>query len=107
MKAMKALSDRSHMALVRIAVTLLVITACGAHDLRGESSPSPDGKTYLIIADDNGGKCGPLLVDGAVWPHTINSPGEVRPCRHVIACGTDISVQVDSMTTYRFTYWGP
>jgi len=99
--------DQSHMAVARIAVGLLVITACGAHDLRGGSSPSRDGRTYLIIADDNGGKCGPLLVDGVVWPYAINSPGEVRPGRHVIACGTEMPVQVDSAKTYRFTYWGP
>ena len=95
------------MGMARIAAGLLLSAACGKHDLRGESSPSADGKTYLIIADANGGKCGPLLVDGAVWPHAINSPGEVRPGRHVIACGTEMPVQVDSAQTYRFNYWGP
>ena len=75
--------------------------------MRGSSTPSADGQTYLIVADANGGKCGPLTVDGLRWPHAIGAPGAVRPGRHVIACGTDIEVRVDSGTTYRFDYWGP
>jgi hypothetical protein len=93
----------------RLALLGLVATiGCTRDDdIRGESERSPDGGTYLIIADDNGGQCGPMLVDGAVWPHRIDEPGPVRPGPHVIACGTEMSVQVDSGHTYRFDYWGP
>jgi hypothetical protein len=90
------------------ALLAIVLGACsGDGDLRGESTPSPDGGTYLIIDDDNGGMCGPLTVDGKQWPHRIGQPGPVDPGTHVIACGTEIQVQVDSGQTYRFDYGGP
>ena len=92
-------------------LTLLVVLALASctrdDDIRGESRPSPDGRTYLVIADDNGGTCGPLTVDGVAWAHRIGEPGPVRPGPHVIACGTEMPVQVDSGHTYRFDYWGP
>lgn len=95
------------MPRLRSIVVALLGTGCMGGDLRGQGSASPDGQTYLIIADDNGGKCGRLLVDGKEWPHSINRPGRVRPGRHVLACGGEIVVQVDSGQTYRFDYWGP
>ena len=48
-------------------VGLIMLAACADDDIRGRSTPSSDGRTYLIIADDNGGKCGPMLVDGKRW----------------------------------------
>jgi hypothetical protein len=91
-----------------VFVGLVILAACTRDaDIRGESKSSPDGRTYLIIADDNGGQCGPLTVDGALWPHRINEPGTVRPGPHVIACGTEMAIHVDSGQTYRFDYWGP
>ena len=86
-----------------------LMAACsnGQSDLRGHIVPSPDGKTYLAILDDNGGHCGPLLVDGRRWSHAIGSPGPVAPGRHRIECGTDIEVVIASGTTFNFDYWGP
>lgn len=95
------------MSNVRLVCVALIGAACSGGDIRGQSTASPDGQTYLIVADDNGGKCGPLLVDGKQWPQPINSPGKVQPGEHTIACGGEITVQVDSGQTYRFDYWGP
>ena len=95
------------MSNVRLFLIVLMSTACTGGDIRGKSTTSADGGTYLTIADDNGGKCGPLLVDGKVWLHPIDRPGKVQPGRHVIACGGEIPVQIDSGQTYRFDYWGP
>ena len=85
-----------------------VVTACpGNHDLRGTSQPSADGGTYLIVADDNGGKCGPLLLDGVAWEYGINRSGPVKPGLHHLSCGTQVEFTIDSGTTFRLTYWGP
>jgi hypothetical protein len=85
----------------------LAVISCTAHDLRGSSTPSPDGRTYLVIADDNGGQCGPLTVDGAPWPHAVGVPGAIEPGDHLVACGSEVAVRVDSGRTFRLDYWGP
>jgi hypothetical protein len=77
------------------------------YELRGRYKASSDGKTYLVIEDDNGGKCGPLLVDKKEWPHGLHNKGEVEPGEHNIECGTWIGVIVQEGTTYFFDYWGP
>jgi hypothetical protein len=92
---------------LRPLVALLMLAGCTGRELRGRSSASPDGETYLVVADANGGKCGPLLVDGAVWPHAVGEAGRISPGEHVVACGTDVSVRVDPGQTFRLDYWGP
>jgi len=91
-----------------LCVSLLTgCVACSGNDLRGSISPSPDGRTYLNIVNDNGGKCGPLTVDGEVWSHPIGQPGAIRPGVHVLACGTQVSISVPAQTVFKFDYWGP
>ncbi len=75
--------------------------------LRGSVKPSKDGNTYLIVADDNGGGCGPIKVDGVQWPHAINEAGSIKPGIHKIACGGEIEFEIPVGTTFRFDYWGP
>ena len=97
-----------HLARLPLWLGLVAAVGCASRDLRGRSTPSKDGQTYLVIADDNGGNCGPMRVDGAVWPHAIGKAGRIAPGTHVIACGDgDISFRVDSGQTFRFDYWGP
>ena len=88
-------------------LALLATVGCTSRQLRGRSTPSENGGTYLVIADDNGGRCGPLHVDGVPWPHAVGAPGAVRPGEHVVECGTKITIRVDSATTFRLDYWGP
>jgi hypothetical protein len=78
-------------------------------DLRGKSVMSPDKKTYLIVDDDNGGKCGPIMVDGLVWPHSIHNPGPIQPGIHKIKCGegSAIEFEIKRSHTFYFNYWGP
>ena len=90
-----------------VVVPLMFLLGCTGRDLRGTSNTSPDGGTYLIIADDNGGKCGPLLVDGVPWPMPLDSAGAITPGVHSLACGTELEIRVDSGQTFRFDYWGP
>jgi hypothetical protein len=92
-----------------LVLTLLAVVAasCGDRQLRGTTSASPDGKTYLAVIDDNGGACGPILVDGAVWPHPIGEPGPIDPGVHKIACGGEIEFTIPAKTVFRFDYWGP
>ena len=85
----------------------ILLSACDDGELRGRTTDSKDGKTYLIVADDNGGQCGPILVDGKVWPHALDAPGAVSPGDHRIACGSEIEFRIDSGKTFRFDYWGP
>jgi len=87
----------------------ILAVGCGDGELRGKSTPSQDGKTYLVVVDDNGGKCGGLFVDDQEWKFAINKPGEITPGPHSIRCGPDgaIEFEVKAGTTFHFDYWGP
>ncbi len=78
-------------------------------NLRGAVSDSVDGKTYLAIVDDNGGLCGPMIVDGEAWPYAIGQPGPVPPGRHTLGCGRpdEMSFVIPEGKLFEFDYWGP
>jgi hypothetical protein len=94
-------------------LTLLAIVAfhccgCSDRDLRGGTSASKDGKTYLVVVESNGPACGTLKVDGKVWPHAIGEAGSVAPGRHRIQCGApDIEFDIPPGQVFKFDYWGP
>jgi hypothetical protein len=95
-------------ALVTLATVLsLFCGACGESDLRGSFAASRDGKTYLAVVDDNGGHCGPIKVDGKLWPHPIGEVGQINPGRHTIECGGEIGFDIRPGVVYKFSYWGP
>jgi hypothetical protein len=96
----------NRLALVGLVITL-GLAACTIREVRGSLSPSPDGKTYLAVVDDNGGKCGPIMVDGKVWPYPIGRAGPVEPGDHTIACGTKIRFTIPQGAVLKFDYWGP
>ena len=98
---------RSTLAACSMLFVALGLAGCESRELRGKVSASPDGKTYLAVDDDNGGKCGSILVDGRKWPHPLRTAGEIAPGRHVIACGGEIGFEIKTGTTFRFDYWGP
>lgn len=93
--------------LAAMLVLTSVLCGCNDHPLRGTVMKSSDGKTYLAVIDDNGGHCGPLKVDGFVWPYKISQPGQVQPGHHSIECGGAISFDIPKGVIFRFTYWGP
>jgi hypothetical protein len=100
-----------HMARVGIllfasAIFIGLLDGCKG-ELRGKSERSVDAKTYLVVDDDNGGGCGPILVDGRNWPHPIHSPGPIEPGVHKIECGGAIEFEIRQGTTFHFNYWGP
>jgi hypothetical protein len=74
-------------AACALITAVLVSAGCEPEHLRGRAEPSADGRTYLVIDDDNGGTCGPMFVD----------------------CGQDGSIEfeVPPGTTFHFDYWGP
>ena len=101
------MSVSSHAWLV---LGVLVIGACRDQDIRGRAERSPDEQTYLVVDDDNGGHCGPLVVDGRAWPHKIHDPGSIEAGLHRIACGDTagyLAFEVGAGSTYHFDYWGP
>lgn len=94
-------------AIASVLIVLLCSGACGKRNLRGWWRASEDGKTYLVIDDDNGGKCGSLIFDRQVWPHPIGERGQVEPGAHRLACPLEIEFNIEPATEYHFDYWGP
>jgi hypothetical protein len=89
------------------AAALAVCVGCNHSDLRGSTTPSKDGYTYLAVVDDNGGKCGPIKVDGKVWPYSIGQAGRVESGSHTIQCGGSIQFDIPKGVVFKFDYWGP
>lgn len=95
-----------------LAITLLIMganTACSNRDLRGYQVPSSDGLTYLVVEDDNGGKCGEIKLDGEKWQAPLRQPGQISPGEHRLSCGEGhgVAFEVAEGTTFHFDYWGP
>ena len=88
-------------------VFFTALIGCGDSHLRGSVEPSKDGKTYLIVADDSGGGCGPIRLNGEVWPHAIGVPGEISPGTQTIECGTSLQFDAPGGVVFTFDYWGP
>lgn len=95
--------------IVLVAVTA---TGCDARSLRGSMAASEDGGSYLVIADDNGGGCDAIKVDGSLWGYALERAGPVAPGTHVLECSVGnsaagISIIVPDGMTFTFDYWGP
>jgi hypothetical protein len=98
--------------MMKLAATLLILggmffAGCDDGHLRGSVKKSSDGKTYLVVADDNGAQCRPLKVDGKIWPHKLNEQGPIQPGDHTIECGGKISFNIPAGVIFTFDYWGP
>ena len=105
-------ADKNRQLLVsrHAALVLLLLfgcVGCGDRHLRGTVTPSSDGHSYLAVLDDNGGRCGPLTIDGKVWLHPVGALGPIAPGRHVITCGGEISFSISPRSVFKFDYWGP
>jgi hypothetical protein len=92
------------------AIAASISSGCAKHELRGKSVRSADGKTYLVVEDNNGGGCGAILVDRRAWPYPLHAAGEIQPGSHQIACGDPdyfIEFSIEAGRTFHFDYWGP
>jgi hypothetical protein len=92
------------------AFIALCCASCDDGHLRGSVAASPDNLTYLTIADDNGGGCGPIFVDGKQWIHPKGVKSLIEPGEHGISCGSpdpEISFYVPPKVIFTFDYWGP
>ena len=92
---------------VLICAMLITLITCSKRELRGTFTPSKDGQTYLIVADNNGGHCGSIKVDGKTWSHPIGQAARIDPGRHIIECGGEIEFEIRPGVVFRFDYWGP
>ena len=104
----RRLNHRASLLIVAFAALLFI--GCPRGDLRGSAVASPDGGTYLVIDDDNGGACGAIMVDGKVWPRPLDQPHPISPGVHHIQCGEDDGLTqftVEAGTVFHFAYWGP
>jgi len=88
-------------------IIILLFSGCSKGELRGNSRISLDKKTYLIIADDNGGECGDIFVDGKKWNYKLQQKRFILSGVHTIECGTEIEFIIKEGTTFTFDYWGP
>lgn len=96
------------MKYIFIILVSLTLIACGDDgSLRGQVEPSQDGKTYFGVIDNNGGKCGLLLLDGKPWELPLGEVAEIKPGEHIIHCGASISFVVPKGVVFKFDYWGP
>lgn len=93
--------------MVLIVAAAVLLAACSERPLRGSADPSPDGRTYLAVVDNNGGGCGPVRVDGQVWSHKFGEAAPISPGKHTIECGAPIKFEIPQGVTFRFNYWGP
>ncbi|MBI1424061.1 MAG: hypothetical protein GC149_11385 [Gammaproteobacteria bacterium] len=96
------------MKIITFILFLILLQSCtdDGH-LRGAVEPSKDGKTYFGVIDNNGGKCGPLLLDGKPWKLPIGQVALIEPGEHVIQCGANINFTIPRGVIYKFDYWGP
>jgi hypothetical protein len=90
-----------------LVLAVLACSGCEKRELRGTVVPSKDHGTYLVVDDDNGGKCGPILIDGKAWAHPIHAPGQIEAGRHNIECGMRLDFEIKAGTIFHFDYWGP
>ena len=106
---MNKISQRLRLAsaLCCLLLAVALMMGCQKRALRGRTEASANGQTYLAVDDDNGGGCGPILVDGKRWPHPIHVPGIISPGPHVIECGGELEFDVEPGTIRHFDYWGP
>jgi hypothetical protein len=86
---------------------LSLLAACEKGHLRGSVEESPDGNTYLAIANDSDGACRPIFVDGVEWPHALNVKAEIEPGTHSIGCGLELEFEIPEGVVFYFDYWGP
>ena len=86
-----------------------MLSGCGSNDgeLRGAVSKSADGGTYFGVADNDGGGCGPIYVDGRLWALPLNEVAPITPGHHTIRICSEMPFEVVAGTTYLFDYWGP
>jgi hypothetical protein len=94
--------------VLRAAFVLTLLSACERKELRGQWTPSEDGKTYLMIVESPG--CTSFVVNGKPWPHPLRARGAVSPGVRRIACvdgSNEVQFEVKAGTTFRFDYWGP
>lgn len=95
-------------AQLAFAVVLAAsLTGCGNDGhLRGHLTDSPDGKTYLAIANEQNGCL--IKVDGQVWDAPVDTPKSISPAEHKIKCyGGKVRFVSPCGVVFNFDYWGP
>lgn len=104
---MRFLQRKLLFALVLLLSAILL--GCSNRDLRGWWKPSDDGKTYLVVEDDDSGRSADsrCTLDGRPWPHPVGQRGDIERGKHELGCPAKIGFAVKAGDEYHFDYWGP
>lgn len=92
--------------IVLILVVAYFVFTGRNRNLRGWWKQSNDGRTYLVIEDDEGGdgdngrQC---FLDGKPWPHKVGERGEIQPGGHEIGCLAKVGFTVEAGTEFTST----
>jgi hypothetical protein len=86
-KHTKALCNKKMKGFSIIIICFILQSCVDDEHLRGAVEASKDGKTYFGVIDNNGGQCGPLLLDGELWPKAIGDVAPIEPGYHEIHWG--------------------
>src|ERR1035437_8890498 len=76
-----AAGQRAMVPVLLAFLAFITLVACADRSVRGSFTVSQNGETYLIVADDNGGECRPILVGGKIWIYPIGQTGTIEPGR--------------------------
>lgn len=101
------LRARDRVMVGLIAMTTVVALACVSRSTRGWWEHSSDGKTWLVIEDDNRTACRQIEIDGKPWPYAVHQRGSIEPGVHTMRCGVEIKFEIRAGTVFHFDYWGP
>ena len=87
--------------------SLILIGFCtdSNRHLRGFTTPTKDGFTYLKIVEKH--FCDQILIDGKIWQYPINEAGRIEPGKHIIDCNGEIGFTIPEKVVFNFDYWGP
>jgi len=99
--------DSNRVVVAFVVITTIASLACVSGNTRGWWEQSPDGKTYLVIEDDNKTACSRIEIDGKTWNHSVHERGSIKPGIHTIRCGGEMKFEVPAGVIFHFDYWGP
>lgn len=90
--------------LLGSAIAVVLSLPKSSH-LRGNAVASPDGKSYLVLVDNEKLNC---KVDKKVWPYRPGEKGLITSGGHSVECSSDeVQIDIPAGSIFYLDYWGP